>query len=229
MQFSRLLALSLALAIPTSIVAQDDSPKSGAALVGTWNLAATTVAGKSEWQMIVAEDMTTELWGESVKGSASKIALKGDKLSFLLELAPEDGKGVELAFAGKMEEDSFKGTLSLPGLGDIAKVSASKAPEVDLTPLVGKWKMVSESEMGSRTSSMVIKADGTGSADFGEFGKFALDYVDLQGDALGWGINADFGGQQVYLEFEGKLEGTRFSGSLWAGDMEIASVTGTKQ
>lgn len=224
-----LLAVLLAVSLPGSSAAQEDSPQPTSGLVGTWNGVTTTVAGKSEWQMVVAEDMSAELIGESVKGAASKFMLKDGKLSFLLSLPAKDGDRVEIAFAGKLSEDSFEGALSLPGFGAIAKVSANKAAAADLTAMVGKWKMVSASEMGNRSSSMVIKADGSGTADFGEFGRFPLDYIELVGESLAWGINADFGGQQVYIEFEGKLEGTRFSGSLWAGEAEIATVTGNKQ
>ena len=174
------------------------------------------------------------------------LALKGDKLSYVLAVASR-GQKFELAFAGTLSASTFSGRYSLPGLGEIAEVTAAKAetkaetkPKADTKAkdkatdtetavMVGTWTLVGESDMGRQESSMVINSDLTGSVDFGEFGIFKLDYVEVKGDLLGWGVAADFGEQQVYIEFEGMLFGEKFTGSLWAGDREVASMTGTKK
>ena len=93
------------------------------------------------------------------------------------------------------------------------------------------WKRPSTStDLGERTSTLVINADMSGTVNFGEFGSFPLDYVDIvNGNELWWGIAASFGDQQIYIEFAGKLEGETFSGGMWVADQEMAQITATKK
>ncbi len=211
-------------------------------LVGTWNGTSAILGRTTSWALVVAEDLSAVVETEGGSMAVRDLALKGDKLSYVLAVASK-GQKFELAFAGTLSQSTFSGRYSLPGLGEIAEVTAAKAetkPKADTKAkdkatdtetavMVGTWTLVGESDMGRQESSMVINADLTGSVDFGEFGVFKLDYVEVKGDLLGWGVAADFGEQQVYIEFEGRLDGEKFTGSLWAGDREVASMSGTKK
>ncbi len=199
-----------------------------AALIGTWNGTSATLGGKTNWRLVVAADLSAVVETEGGSMTVRDLALHGDKLSYVVSVVSK-GQKFELAFAGTLVASSFSGRYRIPGLGEIAEVTATKANPTDMAIMVGTWILVGESERGRQESSMVIHADLTGSVDFGEFGVFKLDYVELKGDLLGWGIDADFGGQQIYIEFEGKLVGEKFSGTLWAGDREVASMSGTKK
>jgi hypothetical protein len=203
------------------------------AMVGTWNITSSTLTGEAEWRLVVGEDLTGVCHNGDLAMPVSGMKVEGESLTFKVAVTA-DGAQYELTFNGTMGEAGFAGRFSLPGLGAIAEVSAVAAPgaaagpATDMSVLVGSWQLSSRSDMGQQQSTLTINSDFTGSMSVGEM-SMPLDYVDLQGDELSFGIAVNMGGANSYIEFWGKLTGGTFNGAIWAQGQEVATIKGTKK
>lgn len=91
---------------------------------------------------------------------------------------------------------------------------------------VGTWELTTESERGTRTRTLVINEDLTGTYK-GRNREFAVTDVTVEGNQLSFDIEMSFGEREFTLEFKGTLDGKTLTGEFMSsrGSRE---VTGKK-
>ena len=91
----------------------------GDALIGTWNLDATSERGTRKQRLVVYPDMTARYNATPVK----KVTLEGDKVSFKIAMTFGD-RDFEMDFAGKIQDGKLSGEMTT-GMGS-QKITGTK-------------------------------------------------------------------------------------------------------
>lgn len=76
--------------------------------------------------------------------------------------------------------------------------------------ITGKWKGTAESPNGTIERTFTFKVDGdklTGETESQMLGKAAINDGKIDGDNLSFSINANFQGNEMKLEYKGKVTG----------------------
>jgi hypothetical protein len=91
---------------------------------------------------------------------------------------------------------------------------AFTASAADVT---GTWKASTETPNGTFETTFVFKVDGTkltGSTTNQMMGEKAISEGKIDGDDLTFTVNAEFGGNQVKLDYKGKVTGNEMKLTL---------------
>ena len=93
------------------------------------------------------------------------------------------------------------------------------------TALIGKWDLTTTSDMGTRTSRLVIEPDLTGTYEsFG--GEIPIKDLKLNGNQVAFSVEfGGFGGNTFQQTFKGTLDGKTLKGQL-ESDRGTSDVTG---
>jgi len=86
-------------------------------------------------------------------------------------------------------------------------VSVLTALAADIT---GNWKATAEGPNGAMERTFTFKQEGTkltGETVSSMLGKSTITDGKVEGDAVSFTINADFGGQQITVKYTGKING----------------------
>ncbi|UCG56419.1 MAG: hypothetical protein JSU70_16345, partial [Phycisphaerales bacterium] len=129
----------------------------GAELVGKWELTTTSDRGTRTSTLTVYPDMTARyrLFGGAM--AVDELTLEGDQVMFRMEAGFGD-RTFEMKFNGKLDGKTLNGQLvTSRGTSDVTgkKIDTASA-------LVGKWEFTRESSRGTRTNTLTIKEDMTG-------------------------------------------------------------------
>jgi len=115
-----------------------------------------------------------------------------------------------------------------------APAYAQEAPKPDAKPATvdvnGVWDMTVESPQGAMQLVATFKQEGeklTGT-QAGQMGEIALEGT-VVGDEIKYVINIDMQGQQMAINFAGKVEGEKMSGIFEFGGMGSAAWSATKR
>jgi hypothetical protein len=139
----------------------------------------------------------------------------------------KDGK-LTLTRDSKIEDFEFQTTCELTAKGN-ELTGTMKSDMGDLqvngkrvgAELIGKWKLTTTSDFGTRTSMMRIDGDLTGRYEFFG-GEIPMKNVKLEGDQVTFLLEMGFGDRTFQMDFKGKLDGKTLKG-------ELTSERGTSQ
>ena len=100
----------------------------------------------------------------------------------------------------------------------IVAAAAAMASDLD-----GTWKATAEGPQGSMERTFTFKTDGakvTGETTSQMMGKSPINDGKLDGDTVTFTINIDFGGNQMKVEYKGKVSGKemKLTAQLAGGD-----------
>lgn len=160
-------------------------------------------------------------WAEEGEHVLSNVKFKDGKLTLTRDSKIEDfefqttceltAKGNELT--GTMKSDMGMGDLQVKG----KRVGAA---------LVGKWKLTTTSDFGTRTSMMRIDGDLTGRYEFFG-GEIPMKNIKLEGDQVTFLLEMGFGDRTFQMDFKGKLDGKTLKGEL-TSERGTSQVVGSK-
>jgi len=180
----------------------------GAALVGKWELTSTSERGPRTRTLTVYGDMTGryELFGGEIP--IKDLKLEGDQVSFKVEMGFGD-QTFEIEFKGKLDGKTLKGQIVTPnGTNELTGKKIEPA-----SALVGTWELTSESPQGTRTSTLKIKEDMTGTYTARDSDTPITD-LKVEGEEVAFKVMRKFGEQEVQMEFKGRLYGTTLKGQF---------------
>ena len=150
------------------------------------------------------------------------IKVEGDDLFFTQKLVQDEAE-LLFNFVGKIEGDTFSGTLTSE-LGEM-KVTGKRPPPPSL---VGKWKVTSDSQLGVLERTLEITEDMKGKYITEEEAYEVTDIV-LKGNAVSFEVTVNAAGQPIDLVFEGIIRRDEMSGEFLAEGSPVAVVTAKRE
>jgi hypothetical protein len=147
------------------------------------------------------------------------LKLEGSQVTFTIESSFGD-QTFKSDFKGKLEDGTLKGQMTsergtseitgkkLPAAAGVAASTASASS------IVGTWEFTREGQDGTRrTSTLKIKPDMTGTYTMRDTDVPVAD-LKVSGDDVTFKVTMNFGGNDVPMEFKGKLEGKTLKGQF---------------
>jgi hypothetical protein len=144
-----------------------------------------------------------------------------------------------MEFKAKVDGKTLKGQqVSEFGTADVtgkkieaAATAAAAAAPAAAAPakgsgLVGTWELTSETQQGTRTNTLKVKADMTGTYSFRD-NETPIADLKVEGDQVSFKVTREFNGQTVTMQFKGKLDGATLKGEM-VSDRGTRQVTGKK-
>lgn len=180
----------------------------GAALIGQWELTSTSDRGTRTLMMRVESDLTGryEFFGGEIP--MKDLKLEGDQVTFYIEFGPPD-QTFKLDFKGKLDGKTLKGEMiGERGTSQITgkKIEASAS-------VVGTWEFTRETSQGTRTSTVKIKDDLTGTYTSRDRETPVTD-LKVDGNQISFKITRIFNDRQFTMEFKGQVDGDTLKGEF---------------
>ena len=180
----------------------------GAALVGKWELTTVSEFGTNKSMMLVNGDMTGRYESFGSDLPMKNLKLEGDQLTFALEMGWGD-QTVTLDFKGKLDGKNLTGQIAWDsGTGEVTGRKAEQASAV-----VGTWEFTRESSRGTRTSTLKIKPDMTGTYTVRD-NEIAVTDLKADGNQVSFKVTMRYGENEVPMEFKGKVDGKTLKGEF---------------
>ncbi|MGD2093775.1 MAG: hypothetical protein PVH77_02085 [Phycisphaerales bacterium] len=183
----------------------------GAAIIGKWELTIDSDWGTRPGMMRIDGDLTGryEMFGGEIPMKNLKI--EGDQVTFTLEMGFGD-QTFETEFKGKLEGNTIKGEMSSDmGTSDIVGKKVEKAMKA--VPLAGTWEFTRETPRGTRTSTLKIKKDMTGTYTIRD-NETPITDLKVDGDNVSFKITMRWRDREFQMEFKGKLDGKDLKGEF---------------
>ena len=180
----------------------------GAALIGKWDLTTVSEFGTNKSMMRVNGDMTGryEIFGGDIP--MKNLKLEGDQVTFALEMGWGD-QTVLLDFKGKLDGKNLIGQIAWDsGTGEVSGRKAEQASAV-----VGTWEFTRETPQGTRTSTLKIKPDMTGTYTMRD-NEVPVKDLKVDGNNVSFKIELSFNDRQFTMEFKGKVDGKILKGEF---------------
>lgn len=158
-------------------------------------------------------------WAEPGEHVLSNVKFKDGKLTLTRDSKIEDFEfqtNCELTAKG----NELTGTMK-SDMGDLQVNGKRVGAE-----LVGKWKLTTTSDFGTRTSMMRIDGDLTGRYEFFG-GEIPMKNIKLEGDQVTFLLEMGFGDRTFQMDFKGKLDGKTLKGGL-TSERGTSQVVGRK-
>jgi hypothetical protein len=180
----------------------------GAAIVGKWDLTTVSEFGTNQSMMRIDGDMTGryEFFGGEIP--MKDLKLEGTQVTFALELGFGDETFI-LNFKGTLDGSNLKGQMTSDrGTSEITGRKAEEASAV-----VGTWEFTRETQQGTRTSTLKIKPDMTGTYTMRDN---EVDVKDLkvEGNKVSFKVEMSFNDRQFTMEFNGEADGKTLKGEF---------------
>jgi hypothetical protein len=204
---------------------QANGKRFGTALIGTWELTSETEMGTFTSNLTINPDLSGsyEFFGGEIP--IKNLTLDNGDVTFTME-TQFGGEASEWSFKGKLDGKTLKGKMDTPrGTNDIVGKKIEAAPAV-ASSIVGTWEMTSESPMGTRTNTLKIKDDMTGTYSFRDT-ETPISDLKVEGDQVSFKVTMTFNDQEFTREFKGKLSGNTLTGEF-ISDRGNRPVTGKK-
>ena len=178
----------------------------------------------AELTMEANDDGTYKGVLSSIQGNTEipSISIAGGKISFEAEVDAQ-GTPMKISFVGEMDGDEFSGVLS-SDLGDMNLTGARAKPAGGI---VGTWKLISDSQLGKLERDLVINDDMTGKYITDE-NEFDIENLVVDGENVTFDLALDVQGQEMALNFQGKLDGDSLAGEFFADGSSVAQVTASR-
>jgi hypothetical protein len=182
--------------------------REGAALVGNWELTSTSDRGTYTSILMIDGDLTGryEIFGGEFP--IKDLKLEGDQVTFAVEWGWGD-RTLTVNFKGTLDGKSLTGQFtSDQGTSEITgkKIEAASS-------LVGKWELTTTSDRGTRTRTLTINEDMTGTYQ-GRDREFPVKDLKVEGDQVTFKVTMKFNEREFTMEFKGKLDGTTLDGEF---------------
>jgi hypothetical protein len=178
----------------------------GAALVGKWELTRTSERYTRTSMLTINGDMTGRYEFFGVETPITDLKLEGNQVTFYIEMGFGD-QTFKMDFKGKLDGTSLNGELTTS-----RGTSEFTGKKVEVTsPLVGTWEITRESSRGTRTNTLKIKADMTGTYTSGD-NELAVTDLKVDGNQVSFKVIMRYGQRDVPMEFKGRLDGTSLNG-----------------
>ncbi len=193
----------------------------GGALIGKWALTTETEQGTFTQNLTIFPDMTARYQFFDGEIPVKDLKLENNVVTFV----------IEMGFGDQVFELKFKGTLAGKELNGefTSSQGTSKATGKKLEAAgaaVGTWELTSTTQQGTRTSTLTIKEDMTGTYKSRDTETPVQD-LKVDGDQVSFKITREFQGNLVTMEFKGKIEGTTLKGQFIT-ERGSREVTGKK-
>jgi len=180
----------------------------GGALVGKWDLTSVSDFGTRQGMMRINGDMTGryEFFGGEIP--MKDLKLEGNQVTFALEMGFGD-QTFTLDFKGTLDGKNLKGQMTSDR--GTSEITGKKAEEE--SAIVGTWEFTRETDRGTRTSTLKIKPDMTGTYTMRDN---EVDVKDLKvdGNNVSFKIELSFNDRQFTMEFKGRVEGKTLNGEF---------------
>ncbi len=187
----------------------------GAPLVGKWEMTTTSGGDMHTSIMKIDGDLTGRYefpGGEQIP--IKKLKLEGDKVTFVIDMGWGKKSPSELDyfmhhFEGKLDGKTLKGNLRVEG---ITKQVIGKKIEA-VSAIIGMWEFTGETSRGTRTSTLKIKEDVTGTYTYRD-NETAVTDLKMDGDQVSFKVTMRWQDREYPMEFKGKLDGTTLKGEF---------------
>ena len=180
----------------------------GAPLIGKWELTTTSERGTRTRMLTIFGDMTGRYESFGGEIPIKDIKLEGDQVTFVIEMGFGD-RTFRLDFKGKLDGKSLTGELvSERGITEVAGKMLEAA-----SPVVGTWEFTRETSRGTRTSTLKIKEDMTGTYTIRD-NEIAVTDLKVDGDQVSFKVIMRYGVREFPMEFKGKVDGTTLKGEF---------------
>ncbi len=182
--------------------------RAGALLIGKWDLTTESEFGTNKSMMRVNGDMTGryEFFGGEIP--MKDLKLEGNQVTFTLEMGWGD-QTFTLDFKGTLDGKNLKGQMTSDrGTSDITGKKVEQA-----SAAVGTWEFTRESSQGTRTSTLKIKPDMTGTYTMRD-NEVAVKDLKVDGNNVSFKLELSFNDRQFTMEFKGKVEGKTLNGEF---------------
>jgi hypothetical protein len=147
------------------------------------------------------------------------LKIEGNQVTFALETSFGD-QTMQMNFKGTIENGVLKGQMtSERGTTEITgkKLPPAAAPAAGAAVagagIVGTWEFTRETQQGTRTSTLTIKPDMTGTYKMRDTEVPVTD-LKVSGDQVSFKVTMTYNGNEVPMEFKGKLEGSTLKGEF---------------
>jgi hypothetical protein len=190
----------------------------GGELIGKWELTSSSDRGPRTSLLTVFGDLSGRYESFGGEIPIKEIRLEAGQVSFSIEMGFGD-QTFKLDFKAKLEGKTLKGEVT--SQRGTREVTGKKLDEV--SPIVGTWEITRQAppdaaqgqgqNQGPRTSTLVIKADMTGTYA-GRNSTAPLTDLKLEGDQVSFKVVVKYGDREVPMEFKGKLEGGALKGAF---------------
>lgn len=151
-----------------------------------------------------------------------KVTIAEGKINFAQTIDMGDGNKMDVSFDGMYRGNAFDGTFTT-SMGPAEARGIRKA----LGGLVGRWDVTSNSQAGELKRTLTVNKglSGTYASD-----EAAWDIRDINtdGEKITFGVTVSLQGQDLPLNFEGKVEGDALKGQFFADGNPVSEVSGTR-
>jgi hypothetical protein len=136
------------------------------------------------------------------------LKLEGNQVTFALEMGWGD-QTFTLDFKGTLDGNNLKGQMTSDrGTSDITGKKVEEA-----SAAFGTWEFTRETQRGTRTSTLKIKPDMTGTYTMRD-NEVAVKELKVDGDNVSFKLELSFNERQFTMEFKGKVEGKTLKGEF---------------
>ena len=180
----------------------------GAPLIGKWDLTSVSDFGTRQGMMRVNGDMTGryEFFGGEIP--MKDLKLEGNQVTFALEMGFGD-QTFTLNFKGTLDGTNLKGQMTSDrGTSEITGKKVEQASAV-----VGTWEFTRETDRGTRTSTLKIKPDMTGTYTMRD-NEVKVKDLKVDGNNVGFKLELNFNDRQFTMEFKGMVEAKTLKGEF---------------
>ncbi len=191
----------------------------GGNLIGKWELTSVSDRGTRTLLMTINPDLTGRYEFFFAEIPIKDLKLEGNQVTFAVESSFGD-QTFRADFKGKVENGTLKGQMtSERGTSEITgkklppAAGAAVASPAGGAGIVGTWEFTRETQQGTRTSTLTIKPDMTGTYKMRDT-EVPVQDLKVQGDQVSFKVTMTFGGNEVPMEFKGKLEGATLKGEF---------------
>jgi hypothetical protein len=191
----------------------------GGALIGKWELTAVSDRGTRTLLMTINPDLTGRYEFFFAEVPIKDLKLEGNQVTFAVESSFGD-RSFRADFKGKVEDGVLKGqmtsergTTEITGKKLPPAAGTAAAPAAGGAGIVGTWEFTRETQQGTRTSTLTIKPDMTGTYKMRDT-EVPVTNLTVSGDQVSFKVVMKFNENEVPMEFKGKLEGATLKGAF---------------
>ena len=188
-------------------------------MIGKWILTAVSDRGTRNLLMTINPDLTGRYEFFFSEIPIKNLKLEGNQVTFSVESSFGD-QTFKSDFKGTLQDGALKGQMvSERGTSEITgkklppAAGAASAAGASVAGIVGTWEFTQETQQGTRTSTLTIKPDMTGTYKRRDTESPVSD-LKVSGNDVAFKVTMNFNGNESTMEFKGKLEGKTLKGEF---------------
>ncbi len=151
------------------------------------------------------------------------VKFEGGTLTFVRSVDYQ-GSEFDINYSGTIDGDSITGAFTTPA-GEL-ETNGSRGGG-DAPGLAGNWKLMVDSQLGNNERGLNVAKDMT-AVYVAEEEEFEVEDLEVDGDAVSFSVSLSLQGQDLTLEFDGKLDGDKLNGEFLMDGSSVAEITGTR-